>query len=237
MPGQQQQHEESILPTRTDDNCSGDSPTGLAATQPLDGVRVCHDCDLMVPSVQLASGQKARCPRCSAVLYHHKKNAAARTFAFALAGLILYLPANLLPILTFEMVGNQSVNVMFKGVLMLWQQGYLWMAILVGICSMLMPLVELVLLLMISSLLLWGRPSRLLIQAAKMVRLVAPWGMLDVYMLGILVAMIKMSDLGDLVIGPALVAFILLMLCSVAAAFVYDEHQVWRFIDSNKGRS
>lgn len=194
----------------------------------------CPDCDALLAERDIAEGQIARCPRCHAVLFHHRKHAMPRTLAFSLAGLILYLPANLLPIMTFEVVGNHTYNAMFRGVLMLWEQGYWWMAFLVFLCSMVVPLLELLMLFFIALSVRLGYCSALLVYLTRKSVLISRWGMLDVYLLGILIAMIKMGDLGEILMGPALWAYVALMLCSIASAVVFDVHEVWQFIERSR---
>lgn len=202
------------------------------AEQASQRMLVCHDCDLLIPGCDIAEGRVAKCPRCKAVLFRHKKNSVNRTLAYSISGLMLYLPANLLPLLSFEAMGGHTINAMYKGVKVLWSQGYWWMAFLVFLCSMLMPLIELLILFFIALNLKLRRRSKLLAPFAKLAHLISQWGMLDVYLLGILVAIIKMGDIGDILVGPALWAYVALMGCSIATAVSYDEHEVWQYLDA-----
>ena len=187
----------------------------------------CHDCDLLLPIHDITENQVARCPRCNAVLYRHKKNSMNRTLAFSLSALLFYIPANMLPILTLNIYGNTGRNTMLNGVYRLWEQGFWWMAFLVAICSVLMPLFELVLLLTISVAIKRQRYSRVLPFTIKLQHLTSSWAMLEVYLLGIIVAIVKMSDLGDLVLGQALVCYLVLLVFTLCALQSYDRHYAW----------
>ena len=187
----------------------------------------CHDCDLLLPIHDITENQVARCPRCNAVLYRHKKNSINRTLAFSLSALLFYIPANMLPILTLDIYGNTGRNTMLNGVARLWEQGFWWMAFLVAICSVLMPLFELVLLLTISIAIKRQRYSRALPFTIKLQHLTSSWAMLEVYLLGIIVAIVKMSDLGDLVLGQALVCYLILLIFTLCALQSYDRHYAW----------
>ena len=187
----------------------------------------CHDCDLLLPIHDITENQVARCPRCNAVLYRHKKNSINRTLAFSLSALLFYIPANMLPILTLDIYGNTGRNTMLNGVARLWEQGFWWMAFLVAICSVLMPLFELVLLLTISIAIKRQSYSRALPFTIKLQHLTSSWAMLEVYLLGIIVATVKMSDLGDLVLGQALVCYLILLAFTLCALQSYDRHYAW----------
>ena len=187
----------------------------------------CHDCDLLLPIHDITENKVARCPRCNAVLYRHKKNSINKTLAFSLSALLFYIPANTLPILTLDVYGNTGRNTMLNGVYRLWEQGYWWMAFLVAICSILMPLFELVLLLTISIAIKRQRYSPMLPFTIKLQHLTSSWAMLEVYLLGIIVAIVKMSDLGDLVLGQALVCYLVLLAFTLCALQSYDRHHAW----------
>lgn len=191
----------------------------------------CHHCDALLHQGEVPEGKVACCPQCGSVLFRHKRKTVQRTLAFSLSGLMFYIPANFLPVMSFEMLGNDASNTLFRGVVELWRQGYYWMAFLVGLCSMFMPLLELFSLFVLSFAMsqqqFWHWHRHLL----RMVHGFSEWGMLEVYMLGILVAFIKMSDLGEIHLGAALFCFVGLLVSSMGAALSFDPHECWRRLD------
>jgi paraquat-inducible protein A len=194
----------------------------------------CHDCDLLLSINHTAEHHKCRCPRCGAIVHHRKVNSIDRTLALSVAGLLLYVPAVLLPVMSFDMAGNKALNSLMLGVLILWEQGFWWMALLVFCCSMVFPLFELEMLAFICLSVRLRHNSALLIYLTRKAPLISRWGMLDVYLLGIVVAMIKMGDIGDIVAGPALWVFVMLLLVSMAAAAAFDQQAVWRFVENRR---
>ncbi|OUS27371.1 hypothetical protein A9Q99_15335 [Gammaproteobacteria bacterium 45_16_T64] len=187
----------------------------------------CHDCDLLLPIHDITENRVARCPRCNAVLYRHKKDSMNRTLAFSIAALLFYIPANTLPILSLDILGNTGRNTMLNGVLQLWQQGSWWMAFLVAACSVAMPLLELGLLAGITGHIQSQRYSHWLPKMIKWQHRTSGWAMLEVYLLGIIVAIVKMSELGDLVLGQALVCFVVLLVFTLCALQSFDRHEAW----------
>lgn len=197
----------------------------------LAGWLLCQHCDALLHESAVPAGKSAKCPHCGSVLFRHRRNAVQRTLAFSLSGLIFYVPANFLPIMTFELLGTGASSTLLGGVVQLWQQGYYWMAFLVGLCSMLMPLLELSALFILAFAMSQNRFYHWHRHLLRIVHRISEWGMLEVYMLGILVAFIKMSDLGDIDIGIALFCFVGLLVSSMGAAVSFDPHACWQRLD------
>ncbi|MEH6824046.1 MAG: paraquat-inducible protein A [Motiliproteus sp.] len=194
-------------------------------------LQACHECDLLVNLSNFVSRGRADCPRCGAVLAHHKPDSLNRTLALSLTGLLLYVPAVTLPIMSIELLGQTQANTLVNGVFKLAQDGFWWVAFMVAVGSLIVPL-YLLLLLFTSSLL-----ARLRVYAGLQVMLLKShyylrhWGMLDVYMLGLLVSIVKMKDEGDLQMGPGLYAFIALLILMLLAQFQFDSRECWERLE------
>ncbi len=187
----------------------------------------CQDCDLLHRQCLLRDGERASCSRCGAVLYRNKRNSLDRTLVFSLTGIILFLMANMLPFLTFQYEGRVQESVLLTGVRELLVQDMWMVAILVLMVSIIIPLLKIVgTLYVLLPLKVNRRPWR----AAFMFRLVEalhPWAMVDVYMLGVIVAMVKLSDFATIVPGAALYSFAALLLSMAAASAALNPHEVW----------
>lgn len=207
-----------------------DSSTTTTAHQSLQltaDIVACHDCDLLLHDKNVETNRKASCPRCGAVLHITRPNSMVRTLALSLTGLLLFIPANLMPILSLEIFGLSTTNTMVNGIVLMAQGGYWWMSVLVGFCSIVAPLIKLILLAYISAgyLLDWSKKG--LSFSLKLYQRIDEWGMFDVYMLGILVSYIKMKDMGALIPGFGLLAFTALLVIATACSAVFDAHKVW----------
>ena len=183
---------------------------------------LCHDCDWLINVSVLTAGQKACCPRCGAVVAEQKQDILGRTFCFSLAGLLFYIPANLFPVLTFELMSQDSTNTMLGGVIQLFDDGFWWMAFLVLFCSVIVPLLDLVLLFTCSVLLWLDKPPSITRSLLLVQHHLKEWAMLEVYMLSILVAYIKMSSMGHLLVGVGLYCFIGMLLSAILAQNSFD---------------
>lgn len=188
---------------------------------------VCHECDALLSMPRVRPGQKVVCPRCGCTLYRCRRDPVNRGLALSLTALILFVPANFLPIMTLDMLGLQNADTLYKGTVQLYVQGYWWMALLVFVCSMLAPLTEFLLITGICILVKLQRFNRTLIALLKVQSHVTRWGMLEVFMLGILVAYIKMIDIGQIQLGVGLLCFSGLLLATTLNAVLFDTHVIW----------
>jgi len=194
-------------------------------------LQACHQCDLLVDLRRFVSLGRADCPRCGATIAHHKQDSINRTLALSLTGLLLYFPAVLLPVMNFKLLGQTHANTLVSAVFKLIQDGYLWMAFLVALCSLVVPLYILIGLFsacLLTRLRAWPSLQVLLLKGHYHLK---HWGMLDVYMLGVLVAIVKMKDQGELQMGLGLYAFIALLLLMLLAQFQFDSRECWERLE------
>ncbi|MEN8259255.1 MAG: paraquat-inducible protein A, partial [Pseudomonadota bacterium] len=159
----------------------------------------CGECDLLLKALPAEAGSKVRCPRCGHVLAHPQKNSLETCLALSLAGLLLFVPANFLPILTLSVLGKTQTETMVSGVSALYRGGLWWVALLVALCSVVVPLGKLLLMFYVSACLKLGRFPDNLGRSFRCYHQLDTWGMLEVYMLGILVAVVKLKDMADVV--------------------------------------
>lgn len=197
----------------------------------------CHECDALVNRVPLRTGQKLVCPRCGCVLQKHTgKHFTRRVTACSLTALILMPPAYLMPIMTFDMLGSDTVDTMLAGVINLFDGGYWLMGVLVLLCSIVAPLVETLLLLVIGLMAQAGQYTRRLAWLLKAQRRIKKWGMLEVYLLGILVAYIKLIEDGQIHLGVGLFCFCGVLLATTFNAVMFEAEPLWERIGAQRER-
>ncbi|MCB1777547.1 MAG: paraquat-inducible protein A [Candidatus Competibacteraceae bacterium] len=187
----------------------------------------CHECDLLQQLKPTPPGGSAWCPRCGAVLHRSKRDSLNRTLALSLAGLILFVVANAFPFLAFEMQGQVTQTRLFTGVKDLYAQGMWGLAALVLLTTIIVPAVQLTLMLYMLVPLKFGRAPQHLAGVLRLLQSLTPWGMMEVFMLGILVSTVKLAGMATIVPGLALWAFSLLIFVLAAAAASLDPHLIW----------
>ena len=187
----------------------------------------CHECDLLHRIPPLPVGTQARCTRCGAVLYRHRRNSLERTLALNIAGLILFALANSFPFLAMNFEGQHQQIVLLTGIRELSRQGLPEIAFLVLLTTIISPLVQLTGLFYVLLPLKLDRLPPAVWRVFRWVRSLQPWSMLEVFMLGILVALVKLAKMADIVPGISLFCFLGLIYVLAAISASLDPNSVW----------
>ncbi|MEA3548705.1 MAG: paraquat-inducible protein A [Thermodesulfobacteriota bacterium] len=197
----------------------------------INDLLACPDCDLLLEQRHLEPGRKACCPRCGHVLYAPKRNSVDKTLALALTGLILFIPANFLPIMTLDTMGFKQAGSIFDGIRVIYESGYFFVALIVGLTSFAFPFVKLFLLFYVSLHLKLKRYPHDLPLFMRWYRHLDEWGMLEVYMIGILVAIIKLHHIAHIHYDFGFFCFIALLFVALASSVSMDKHEFWERIE------
>ncbi|HGN2813689.1 TPA: paraquat-inducible protein A, partial [Pseudomonas aeruginosa] len=182
---------------------------------PLEELVACHECDLLMRREPLGPGEKANCPRCGFELAAHRHQWKRRCFALVLTALFLYIPANFLPIMNLSLLGQTRSDTVWTGVLGLYDSGMQGVAILVFLCSMVIPLVKLLCQLLVMISVRFGIARHIGMLLYRGYHHLREWGMLEVYLMGILVSIVKLIDMADLSLGIGLACFVALLFTQV----------------------
>jgi paraquat-inducible protein A len=210
-----------------------DNPQRTSALD-LSDLIACHECDLLMHKTTLSSGEKAQCPRCGYELYAHRQNVVQRGLALTIAALLLYIPANFLPIMQLDLLGQSSRDTVWSSVEALFDTGMHGVAAVVFLCSMGIPLLKLFcqLFVLLSIQFDTGRSHGL--HLYRTYHHLREWGMLEVYFMSVLVAIVKLADMAALSIGLGLVCFIGLLLVQVWLEIVMPPHQIWHALSGDR---
>jgi paraquat-inducible protein A len=189
------------------------------------GLLTCHSCGLLVKS----DAHGASCPRCGGHLHPRKPESIARTWAFLIAAIVLYIPANALPVMNTSSLFGSEKDTILSGVVYLWTSGSWLLAVVVFIASIAVPMLKIlaIMYLVIST----QRRSVALVQQRtriyRLVELVGRWSMLDIYVITILVALVQFNALATIQAGPAAVAFGSVVVLTMFAAMSFDPRLIW----------
>jgi len=175
-------------------------------------------------------GGAAYCIRCGALLFRRHSRTIEVCFALVVAAAILYAVANVYPFLAFQMQGQQTHTTLLEGVRALMDQDENAVAALVFLTAIASPGCEIGLLLYVLGPVYFGFRLPGMAVAFRFVEQFRPWSMMEVFLIGILVAGVKLADLADIVPGTALYAFALLIPLLAAASNFLDAEIVWRRI-------
>jgi paraquat-inducible protein A len=192
-----------------------------------DALTQCHECGLLQRNPPLPAGAAARCARCGGTLHRNRPDSLDRTLALTVAGIVLFVIANSFPFLSFQMQGQTTETTLATGVKDLYASGMWELAGVVLFTSILAPGIQLALLLVVLVPLKLGWLPPGFPTLFRYVKTLAPWGMMDVFMLGILVSVVKLLDMATIVPGISLFAFGILIFVLAAAQSSLDPDIVW----------
>ena len=187
----------------------------------------CPECDLLLRPSFPKIGEKVHCPRCGFLLARPRKQSIEHTFSLSIAGLILIFPANLLPMMGIEVMGESTNGMLFSGVMALFNENMWPVSIIVFLASIFFPFVNIVLSLLISGHLYFNRSNRYLPCWMRWIQHLDEWVMLEVYMLGIIVACVKLMALAQIEFGLGLYAFIALLIITGMLTSKLDNELFW----------
>jgi paraquat-inducible protein A len=190
----------------------------------------CDTCGLVQQVPSLAPGMVAECIRCGSFMAARRSTFSLHvTAALSLAALIMYVPANIYPIMKMYMYGAYSESTVWSGIVML-AEGDQWVvAFIVFMASMVIPLVKLAGLfsLVVTARMGWAQRLRERTRLYKFIDAVGPWAMLDVFLLAVLVALVKLNTLAKVVPGPGLFAFTMMVVLTMFASAAFDPKLIW----------
>jgi paraquat-inducible protein A len=191
------------------------------------GLCACHVCGLV--SRPGTASTKAHCPRCGARLHFRKPHGAEQCWALLITAYILYLPANMMTIMETGSLVSYRKDTIMSGVVHLWLNGSMGIAIVVFIASIVVPLFKLLALtwLLIS---VRKRSKKLTIERTRLYRLVelvGRWSMLDIYVVTLLAALVQLQSLATVKAGPGAIAFGAVVVLTMFAAMRFDPRLIW----------
>src|SRR5713226_2692269 len=191
---------------------------------------VCPHCDLLQRLPELAPGASARCPRCNKELWRRREDSLNRTLALSLAAAVLYIIANSVPMLGLTIVGRAASTTVLGGVETLWQDGQEIVAVLVFFTVVLAPALQIGLMLAIVLGALRASAPRWVGTLLRHHPTTGTWSMIEVMMLGVLIALVKIADYATVIPGVALFVLGALVFVLAAMQASFDPREVWEKI-------
>jgi paraquat-inducible protein A len=186
----------------------------------------CETCDKVA---MIAGHERHLCRRCGAHLHHRKPNGIARCWALVIAALVLYIPANLYPVLTVVQMGSGAPSTILGGVEELVTAKMYPLAALVFFASILVPVLKLFGLMLLLIMTQLGRGERLVDRGRlyRIVSVIGRWSMIDIFMESILVALVQFGAIVTIEPGFGAVAFAGVVIITIFAAESFDPRMMW----------
>lgn len=197
-----------------------------------DKLSACPECDLLIDTGEpIKEGYVSECPRCRYTIEHPVRLSIRNNFVCVVTGLFFYFPAMMLPVMKFTMLGNTEAMSIYNCLLTLFNTGNIGIAVLILFTLILVPLVKMMLIIFITTRLYHKAKTHYLAMSFKWYTRLSHWGMLDIFMLSILVSAIKLRNDAELEPGLGLYAFVILLLSSSLQTQLLNKRLVWTFIE------
>lgn len=191
----------------------------------------CPDCDFLQRIPEVPTGAAVRCRQCGKGLWRHKTDSLNRTLALSIAALALFVIANSVPMLGVNAVGRESFTTVAGGTQQLWQDGEKIVAVLVFFAAILSPALQIGLLLLITLGCGRPRPPFWVGVLLRHVQFFRTWSMIEVMLLGVLVALTKIAEIATIIPGLALFSLFGLVMLLAAMDSCFDPREVWERIE------
>jgi paraquat-inducible protein A len=195
----------------------------------------CPHCDLLQRLPELVPGGSARCPRCDKELWRRHEDWLNRTLALALAAAVLYVVANSVPMLGLTIVGREASTTVIRGAEHLWENEQQIVAVLVLFSAVISPALQIGFLLLILLEVQRQRPPIWVGTLLRHLPTTRTWSMIEVMMLGVLVALVKIADYATVIPGMALFVLGVLVFLLAAMQSSFDPREVWDRIEWGAG--
>ena len=178
---------------------------------------------------KLNTAHQICCINCHARLHSRKQQSLQYTIAFLITGLLLYIPANLLPIMHTTTLGSKSANTILEGVMIFWQQGSYPIALIIFVASVLVPIGKMLALAWLCIGVAYSRfnAHQKHLVLYRVTEFIGRWSMVDVFVVAILVALIQIGSLMTIVPGAAALAFAGMVISTMIAAHTFDPRLIW----------
>ena len=214
-------------------NLSGTMETDNTITS-LTNLLACPDCDLLLKRIDVKPGDVSLCPRCGRNLDTPKHDSIDKTLALAISGLILFIPANFMSIMSLNILGMKGSGSVYDSIIAFIDSGYFFVAMIAGLTCLIFPFVKLGLLFTLSLCLKIKKYPACLKDLMRWYHHLDEWGMLEVFMLGILISIIKLHHMAHIHYDPGFFCFIGLLIVALSSSSAMDDDLFWELIEKTE---
>lgn len=192
----------------------------------------CHDCDALFQVRELHPGESVVCPHCAAALAMHRPNAVHRAAAFALSAAVFFFVANFFPFIELKAGGKVSSVALWQSVSTLASHDSPWLATAVAVFILGAPLVMICGMLYLLLPLLGHRRLPAAAWVCRGVYGTDTWNMIEVFLVGVLVSLLKLNDIATVTLGISFWAFVGLIICLAASVSAIERRELWHRLEA-----
>jgi len=197
------------------------------------GLLPCAQCGLLCRAAQDAGDLS--CPRCGGTLHARKPDSLSRTWAFLIASVILYIPANTLTVMRTDSLFGREDHTILGGVVDLWNGGSWDLAVIVFVASIVVPILKMLALALLAISVQrrsrWRQHDRA--RLYRMLEAVGHWSMLDVFVVALLVGLVRFHSIAEVLPGPGIAAFGAVVVLTMLSSMSLDPRLIWDTDDAD----
>ena len=202
-----------------------------AAALPGPPPLACIHCDLLLTVDPLAEGDRASCPRCGFLLSARIRNGLSRSTALAVASLILLVFANSFPFLSLHAKGLESVMTLPHSAVVMYEDGYVLLACIVLGVIVVIPAIMMLTIIGLAVPLSRGQNAPWLVAGGRLLFLLSPWSMVEVFIIGVIVSLVKITHMAHVALGLAFWSYVAFTISFTAAMSSLDRLEIWQRIE------
>jgi len=193
---------------------------------------ICHECDLLVGVPALEIGQKAFCPRCNFMLAANRPHSLRMVVAFSTSGLLFLMLANAFPFLGFSARGQERTVTLLESIGILVSENLPSLAVIVFATIIAIPGVVLLGIIYVSTALERSQRFPHTGTVLRWILIVLPWGMAEIFLIGILVSFIKIASLADIALELSFWSYVFFTFCMTVVVLHLDKREIWRRVEA-----
>ena len=190
---------------------------------------VCHVCTLLVPMVDTDGSARTICPRCKNRIHSRKPNSISRTFALIVTAVILFIPANVFPVMTVVQLGQSKTKTILSGVIELINEGMWVLALIIFFASIVVPLLKIIvlsfLIISVKRKSSWRTKDRTLLY--RVIEIIGSWSMVDIFAIATLIGLVNFGGMSSVMPGIGATFFASVVIITILATQSFDPRLIW----------
>jgi len=200
-------------------------------------IHICHECDEVCRIDNPHRPGRYKCPNCGHRLFSNRPGMIEKVYAYNIAALMLFVVTNYFPFLSFHVAGSTSHANFATSIIYLFKEGQWLLGLAILMTTIVVPATRIVLYLLLFGPLYHGYLPRYSGSVLRMLEELLPWGMIDVFLVGVLVSIVKLVKMGTIIPGTSLWAFMIMVFVMAAAQANFDPHGIWERIGQAQRKS
>lgn len=189
----------------------------------------CHDCGYLLDASEMPSRVTLACPRCNADVHFRKYQSIPTTWALVITAAVLFVPANLLPIMRVDFLGSSEYSTIMDGILYFFHVKEYGIGLIIFVASVLVPLFKIagLSIILLSIKFKWKRGLRHKTAMFRFIEFVGRWSMLDIFVIALMATLVEFGNFTATFAAPAISYFAAVVVCTMFAAHTFDSRLLW----------